>query len=213
MKPVPPVPPVTHIPAKSSGLPGSSAFAGGVGVDYLRQRVLLECPDLKPELYRFLQQVFARDELVLAFFHAGGGDGDGLAPYTRVSQAARYASQSSLVQPQYRGLVHMLALLRPCGMLLSRYQAFELHRLQGQRHLSGPSYWREQSEILLMSALMELRLTDDSLARLVMALLGLVRSGRLATPGTGSLDADQYSRLATAHLLGRLRAGAKWQGA
>lgn len=183
-------------------------------VDFLRQRLHGQRPQFgDPAVEQFVQQVFASDELVEAYFFpkvlGSGSSGPGthqqpqvLIPFEVASRAARRAEQMALVQPFERRLTYLATLLYPCGLFHCAHPA--LQQATGLTDLDRARV-RGVSHFLLEHALRKLRCHHLELAETLSAVLGFGDDGHC--------NAEQVGRIATAVYLPNLRVTELWNPA
>lgn len=182
-------------------------------VSSLRQTLHQQCPRfIDGALIRFVQQAFAMDEVVEAYFWPRVHESQAnitrvmatktLIPFEVARRAARQAQQMAVLQalsPFSRHLAALATLLYPCGLFLNAHPAF---RFPQPGFVPDPPYVKKLGLLVLESALQELRLIHQETSDTLATALGF-RS-------EFSLSNDLDSHLATAVYLSNLRVTALW---
>ena len=170
---------------------------------------------------RFMQQVFASDELVQAYLHprlvkqgllmgAGLGPHSGrlgempaeptvLVPYEEARTAALQAQSMGILEGSEKRLAFLAAFLFPSGLFHSTHPAFALPRREFK---PDSAYLRHLSHLLLEPGLRELGRSQPSMAETLEAVWGFGLGRRFAREG--------MARVATAANLAHLRVSGLW---
>ena len=182
-------------------------------VAVLREAIHQQCPHfIDGALARFVQQAFAMDEVVEAYFFpkvlasgsavASAIEPTILIPYEQARRAALQAKKMAVLDalnPLDRHLAYLAALLYPCGLFLNAHPAFQFNP-----HDFKPDggYLRTLSFFLLEAALDELRGKHEGIAEALSFALGF----RLGN----TCNSERVARLTTAVYLPNVRVTALW---
>lgn len=157
-------------------------------------------------LYRAYYSPRPMTGLALAAETAGGGDSlckalPMVIPMELILRSASQAAHSGLVKPHERPLVHLAAIVSPCGLLISTDDTDE-------PAVAGPASWDKISFLrmfMLSKPLIKIKSFDVGMGNTLAAVLG-------QSYEQDDVDFDQVTRLATAVRLSDTKLASYWAG-
>lgn len=122
-------------------------------------------------------------------------------PMTLTLAAANEAARSGLVKPYEQALVHLAAIVSPCGLLMATHDLDHLEK-------SATPAWDEIESVrtsMLSRPLLKIKAADVAMGNTLAALLG-------QSYEEDDVDIDQVTRLSTAVRLSDTKVASFWTG-